>query len=733
MKINKLKIQSFGKLNSVNIALDEKITVINAKNEAGKSTIAAFIRYMLYGFYSSSKKELSQNDKKKYTSWDGNSVCGELDFTSQNGKTYTAIRKNDSRTHSVILDKTGNPAFEKGEAGNIFLGVDAQIYEKSAFVGQGDIYFSDNGELEKAINNMAFSGHQDMNALLATEKLTKHKKDLLGLRGNTGKIHEINKELEELTLQKQKWQNGHTELLESESKLALTKDKLAQNNIKLENLRQESFNADCLDASKKLEEIEALKQAAFKSKTQLEQTIKSQSTETFTPDEQYISLLNTTVKNARLSESQYVMAKNNVSGAKEKYEGAFSDKNQRELSQRLDHAELSPKQASEKLLQLQTNVKKSFNAALLLTLLIITIPIAIFFWSKHSSAKNQLNGFMLSLGYDNADKLSSALNTNTVLRDTVGVFKGVVQNASTELESAQQLHTQNTDALYTVVSRMCKVTDKENLMHTATDLLEKLNAWQKQVDEQKKLCNDDYIRYSTLAKSVDINALSELAKKYNKDIPLRPRDTINREIRFYTVQNNELELQERELEKRTAVLSETLPKPAEMQSRISCLEEQKKHLTLQYNQLELAIQALNTASEITQSNLSPVISGNASEFFAQATGGKYTGLYTDENMALSFMESGSAEIRNAHYLSTGTLELAFISLRIALCRHLYKENPTLIFDDAFTHLDDERLKSVTELILKLSEDFQIVIMSCHDREAKLLADKAKIIDFSIGD
>ena len=48
MKINKLKIDSFGKLKDTEITLDDGITVIQGKNEAGKSTVGAFIKYMLY-------------------------------------------------------------------------------------------------------------------------------------------------------------------------------------------------------------------------------------------------------------------------------------------------------------------------------------------------------------------------------------------------------------------------------------------------------------------------------------------------------------------------------------------------------------------------------------------------------------------------------------------------------------------------------------------------------------
>ena len=48
MRIKNLNIDSFGKLDSVSIGLDDKITVISGKNEAGKSSIATFIKWKVY-------------------------------------------------------------------------------------------------------------------------------------------------------------------------------------------------------------------------------------------------------------------------------------------------------------------------------------------------------------------------------------------------------------------------------------------------------------------------------------------------------------------------------------------------------------------------------------------------------------------------------------------------------------------------------------------------------------
>ena len=50
MIIERIEIKSFGQLTDMTLEFSDKINVIEGQNEAGKSTIAAFIKYMLYGF-----------------------------------------------------------------------------------------------------------------------------------------------------------------------------------------------------------------------------------------------------------------------------------------------------------------------------------------------------------------------------------------------------------------------------------------------------------------------------------------------------------------------------------------------------------------------------------------------------------------------------------------------------------------------------------------------------------
>ena len=70
MKINKLKINSYGKLKEKEINFQDGINLIYGQNEAGKSTLIKFITNSFYGI-SKNKKGKEVSDFDKYKPWSG--------------------------------------------------------------------------------------------------------------------------------------------------------------------------------------------------------------------------------------------------------------------------------------------------------------------------------------------------------------------------------------------------------------------------------------------------------------------------------------------------------------------------------------------------------------------------------------------------------------------------------------------------------------------------------------
>ena len=87
LKINKLKINSYGKLKEKEIELKNGINLIYGENEAGKSTLIKFIINSFYGI-SKNKKGKEFSDYEKYKPWSGEEFSGKINYELDNNEKY---------------------------------------------------------------------------------------------------------------------------------------------------------------------------------------------------------------------------------------------------------------------------------------------------------------------------------------------------------------------------------------------------------------------------------------------------------------------------------------------------------------------------------------------------------------------------------------------------------------------------------------------------------------------
>ena len=67
------------------------VTGLIGANGAGKSTFAAFLRVMFYGFIGETKRTELEKERKRYQPWQGGTYGGQLTFTAD-GKYYLLSR-----------------------------------------------------------------------------------------------------------------------------------------------------------------------------------------------------------------------------------------------------------------------------------------------------------------------------------------------------------------------------------------------------------------------------------------------------------------------------------------------------------------------------------------------------------------------------------------------------------------------------------------------------------------
>ena len=90
----------------------------------------------------------------------------------------------------------------------------------------------------------------------------------------------------------------------------------------------------------------------------------------------------------------------------------------------------------------------------------------------------------------------------------------------------------------------------------------------------------------------------------------------------------------------------------------------------------------------------------------------------DSDYRVKFERGG--EERSDKHLSAGERSLCALCLRLALIDNMYPtEQPFIMMDDPFVHLDEEHIQRTADLVKVLAEDRQIIYFCCHESRSIL--------------
>ena len=111
----------------------------------------------------------------------------------------------------------------------------------------------------------------------------------------------------------------------------------------------------------------------------------------------------------------------------------------------------------------------------------------------------------------------------------------------------------------------------------------------------------------------------------------------------------------------------------------------------------------------------------SSELIRGVTGGIYSSLSIDQN--LNVYLNTSEKLIPLEQVSAGTMDQVYLALRLAAAELMQKGSfhLPLLFDDSFVNYDEERLRTVLNWLPDAFPDMQVLIFTCHRREAQLLS------------
>ena len=272
MKIQKLKINSFGKLENKEIELKEKINIIYGENESGKSTLLKFITGMLYGL-SKNKNGKEISDFEKYKPWYQKEYSGKINYQLDNGETYEIFRDFNKKNPQIILNETEDISkkfsIDKNKGNEFFkeqTNIDESVFFHTAGVMQEEIKLDkiEQNNLIQKITNLISTGDDNISFKKSMEKLNKKLIEEVGTNRTTDRpiniIEEKIKKIKENT-------NNIEELNEKLLNIEENQNKLIQEIHKKEN------EINILKKIKQEKEIENIENEKLKINKNLEKEI----------------------------------------------------------------------------------------------------------------------------------------------------------------------------------------------------------------------------------------------------------------------------------------------------------------------------------------------------------------------------------------------------------------------------------------------------------------------------
>ena len=158
---------------------------------------------------------------------------------------------------------------------------------------------------------------------------------------------------------------------------------------------------------------------------------------------------------------------------------------------------------------------------------------------------------------------------------------------------------------------------------------------------------------------------------------------------------------------------------AELSAKKQALAQRLDTLNERREALTLARQTLAQANAALAERFSPRLVREASEIFSELTGGRYARVQISRQMELEAGQPDAA-MRRSLFLSGGTADELYLSVRLAVCRLLLPEDAPLLLDDALVMFDDDRLRLALRLLQREAENRQILLFTCQHREQKAL-------------
>jgi len=772
MKITEIYIKSFGKLRGVRITPVDGVNIIYGENEAGKSTVMAFVLAMLYGVGKGEQRH-------RYDPWSGGRMSGVLSL-EKDGREYTLTRQfgvTKAADKTELWCKTSGEAVDlaqNAEPGEYLLNINRETFVNTVFIGQaGTPINGSNNEILARLTNLATSGDETASRTEISERLAEASATLRSRRAGAI-IPTLEKQRQELLDERAVINNRVSEAeslrdditrlssrknrLETELEQLMLSDGVMSEYRRLAELRDVSARGQQLEATKakydKLHEYlysegSVSQEFIEEAREELDQ-YNSQCAVVRTKQSQLAGIEERLRETERTSPVRLRTIKRNadeIAGAIEEYKPLMARKAALERELETDSANTTQSRLS-----LQSVVIVA--AALAVIFFMLGFISSVFFWLfglvvllTGAYVYVQKKGFSIegapkgSIELQNINDSMRAINRSMrpildeLTVSSVDELENLLQRISDQRAFVSGIEREKDEVLNDIAAEREKleasmqrlkdriypymaVDKEEDVLH----VIKTLGRAQTDHAALEARYNSEREAYESLLDGRDPEALmEELSALETKIGDSEPPQLDNGLAESIEDCRSELESVKIELAQKETSLGMLNSDPQELSKindNIKTLTGRIDRYEFEYAALQEASSALNTAFESMQKDFGPMINYRAGKIVSELTGGKYPSVVVSESLVPSVAEPGGGSIRSCFNLSAGNTDQLYLALRLAISGIMHEENMPVMLDDAFAQFDDRRMTDALAYIRRENEAGrmgQVIMFTCHDR------------------
>ena len=754
MIIEKLVIKSFGRINDMTLEFSDGVNIIEGENESGKSTIAAFIRYMLYGFTDGNGNVLEE--RKKRISWDTGMAHGSM-YVRVDGKRYVINRstvpadKSENPTYreeaSIVDVDTGAPAFGKLAAGEVFFGVDAELFDNTAFIGQiGDSGINE-GSVKQSIENIIFSGSEKINKQRAISRISDKMNALLHEGGAGGAIIDLVRKEEALEENLEACNADNRTILEREAELSRIRARRTEAEEKQTKLHDLDSSYRSAMLIQTFDRLHVLEQEMEEKNEFYKQFIEDNTRSGFYPDDEYLTDL--VVARKGVNEAYHTLgdAQDAYNAQKAAIGITHEIENAIERADELGGENEIVAKATSHWKQIVRDTALTILAGLIILAAgifeIIVMPRTDMQVLKivaaavgavalggtgylvYSLIKNTkaLRMYEREFGTTGFEDLKGKLNVILMARNKRDDMALATENARLAVVKARERYEEAKRELTNLILRWGEEPPASDL----GDFLDKLEGRVRFFLEKKNEILDEKTDMEITVKEIrrnladqsEIDVRAQVSPLMRKALMGFNHDEIINGIADAKARVAEEDRLAFDVENELMLLKSRAGDPSQYYSRIDAVASRIEDMQQKHKAYFIALRAINSATDNLRAEISPRLGEYATHLMEIMTNKKYTSFDVSDGLSVSFTDE-QGESKSVDFLSGGTRDMAYIAVRAALIDMLYGEKPPICFDESFAHQDNVRARAMMKAIGHLAnEGYQSFVFTCRGRESAL--------------